>query len=79
MTINVPKEIKTYIEQAVAAGKFSSPEELIREAVELLQQRGEPHPSGSEKRQGGQWRDQVHIAADFDELPEDFAEPFGIQ
>lgn len=29
-------------------------------------------------RVGGMWRGQVHIAADFDELPEDIAAAFGI-
>lgn len=28
-------------------------------------------------RQGGQWKDKVRIAEDFDELPEDFARAFG--
>lgn len=28
-------------------------------------------------RQGGQWRGRVHIAPDFDELPQDIAEAFG--
>jgi prevent-host-death family protein len=27
----------------------------------------------------GAWRGQVHLAADFDELPDDIAEPFGAQ
>jgi prevent-host-death family protein len=30
-------------------------------------------------RQGGQWKGKVHIAEDFDELPEDIARAFGIE
>lgn len=37
--------------------------------------------SGREKkrRQGGQWKGQVQIAPDFDELPDDIAEAFGMK
>ena len=31
------------------------------------------------RRQGGQWKGQVAIAADFDELPDDLAEAFGMR
>ena len=34
----------------------------------------ESHPA---PRQGGQWKGQVSISSDFDELPEDIAEAFG--
>jgi prevent-host-death family protein len=30
-------------------------------------------------RKGGQWRGKVHIAEDFDELPEDIARAFGME
>jgi hypothetical protein len=33
-----------------------------------------PEPT---RRQGGQWKGQVVISADFDELPDDLAEDFG--
>ncbi|MCG8584948.1 MAG: hypothetical protein MI757_09580 [Pirellulales bacterium] len=79
MTINVPDEVASYIQQAVASGKFDSPEELLREAVNLLQRQKGLSPSNGARRQGGQWRGQVVISKDFDELPKDLAEPFGMQ
>lgn len=30
------------------------------------------------RREGGQWRGKVHIADDFDELPDDLREAFGM-
>ena len=35
---------------------------------------GKPEP-----RQGGQWKGQVVIRPDFDELPDDLAEAFGVR
>lgn len=37
-----------------------------------------PYQQQGGPRQGGQWRGRVHIAEDFDELPPDIAEAFGI-
>ncbi len=41
--------------------------------VEVIEASTEP----PQRRQGGQWKGQVHIADDFDELPDDIAEAFG--
>jgi prevent-host-death family protein len=37
-----------------------------------------PYERRDGPRQGGQWRGRVHIAPDFDELPPDIAEAFGL-
>ena len=37
MTLDVPAEYEEIIRQAVASGAFSSPEEAVRHALELLQ------------------------------------------
>jgi len=42
--------------------------------IELLPSK---EASASPRRRGGQWRGQVRIAEDFDELPSDLAEAFG--
>ena len=39
MVISIPPEIERYVRDAVAAGRFDSPEEAVREAFELLQER----------------------------------------
>ena len=40
----------------------------------------EPADIGEPKRrQGGQWKGQVIISSDFDELPDDLAEAFGVR
>jgi hypothetical protein len=35
---------------------------------------GEPN-----RRQGGQWKGQVAVSSDFDDLPDDLAEAFGVR
>jgi prevent-host-death family protein len=37
-----------------------------------------PYERQDGPRQGGQWRGRVRIAPDFDELPPDVGEPFGL-
>ena len=37
-----------------------------------------PYRQADGPRQGGQWRGQVRIASDFDELPPDLGEAFGL-
>jgi antitoxin ParD1/3/4 len=39
MTISIPPEIERYVREAIAAGRFDSAEEAVREAFDLLQQR----------------------------------------
>lgn len=38
-----------------------------------------PLREGEAPRAGGQWKGKVHIAEDFDELPDDIARAFGIE
>lgn len=63
---------------------------LVERALEgeeiVLTRRGEPAVRLVPERSGGGlaalagvWRGRVHIAEDFDELPDDFAEPFGLK
>jgi prevent-host-death family protein len=37
-----------------------------------------PYRETSEPREGGQWKGRVRISPDFDELPPDLAEAFGV-
>jgi hypothetical protein len=39
----------------------------------------ETKPASAERREGGWWRGRVRIADDFDELPDDLAEAFGVR
>lgn len=53
----------------------------LPEGAEVLVEVISP-PAGQKKpqrRQGGQWKGQIVIASDFDELPDDLAESFGTQ
>lgn len=43
--------------------------------VEVIQAGAEP----PKRRQGGQWKGRVQIGDDFDELPDDLAEAFGVR
>jgi putative addiction module CopG family antidote len=38
MTINIPDELASFVEQAVASGQFASQEQVVGEALRLLQQ-----------------------------------------
>jgi prevent-host-death family protein len=38
-----------------------------------------PLREGNRPRKGGQWKGKVRIAEDFDELPDDLAQAFGIE
>ena len=38
-----------------------------------------PYQTNQTPRTGGQWKGKVKIAADFDKLPKDIAEAFGMQ
>ena len=80
MTINVPAEYEELVRKAVASGLFKNPEDVVRRAFQLLEQEQECASSGPRKeRQGGQWRGRVRIADDFDELPPDLQDAFGMR
>jgi antitoxin (DNA-binding transcriptional repressor) of toxin-antitoxin stability system len=71
-------EAKTHLSQLVE--RALGGEEIV------LTRRGEPAVRLVPERAGGGfaslagvWQGRVRIADDFDELPEDFAEPFGLK
>jgi len=45
--------------------------------VEVISPQDTTGQKKPQRREGGQWKGQVAIAADFDELPDDLAEAFG--
>lgn len=71
-------DLRAYVEEAVKSGRFPDEEAAYARALELLQQ-CEPSAARTERRQGGQWKGQVTIASDFDDLPDDLAESFGMK
>ncbi len=75
-------DMRAYIEAAVSSGRFPDEEAAYARALELLQQDAQQDARSTvrgERRQGGQWKGQVTIAADFDDLPDDLAESFGMK
>jgi len=77
MTINIPDELVPFVQQAVASGEFANQEQVVGEALRLLQ-RQKTENREVKKRESGQWKGKVFIADDFDELPDDIAEAFGM-
>ncbi len=75
---NSQDDLRAYIEAAVESGRFPDEEAAYARALELLQQDALSTARGA-KRQGGQWKGQVTIAPDFDDLPDDLAESFGMK
>ncbi len=58
------------------------PCELPEGAAVRIELIASPEPAETcepKRRQGGQWKGQVVISPDFDELPDDLAEAFGVQ
>ena len=72
------EELQAYIAEAVKAGRFADEDAALARALELLRD-DEQAAAPKQKRQGGQWKGRVTIAPDFDDLPDDIAESFGIQ
>lgn len=75
---NSQDDLHAYIAAAVNSGRFPDENAAYARALELLQQ-DDRSTAHREKRQGGQWKGQVTIAPDFDDLPDDLAESFGIK
>ncbi len=73
------EELLAYIKEAVKSGRFADEETAISRALELLRDDEKDSALPTQKRQGGQWKGQVTIAPDFNDLPDDLAESFGIQ
>lgn len=70
-------ELREFIAKQVASGRFPDEESALARALELLRQ--DEQTPAARKRQGGQWKGQVTIAPDFDDLPDDIAESFGMK
>ncbi len=77
MTVNIPADLASFVQQAIASGRFTSQEQVVGEALRLLRQQESAKPV-AKNRESGQWKGQVFIADDFDELPDDIAEAFGM-
>lgn len=75
---NSQDDLRAYVEAAVESGRFPDEEAAYARALELLQHDARSTARGA-KRQGGQWKGQVTIAPDFDDLPDDLAESFGMK
>ena len=54
-------------------------EEVVIERAGTPVARLVPYKSVAAPRRGGQWRGRVRIASDFDELPPDIGQAFGVQ
>lgn len=74
----IQDELQAYIEEAVSSGRYANADEVLSKALELLRTI-DKSTVGAQKRHGGQWRGQVAIAADFDNLPDDLADSFGVK
>lgn len=80
MQIEVHGQTELLIRCCLRGGRYSSPEEVVEEAVRQFAQRSgngvSPPPL---PREGGYWRGRIVIADDFDELPPDLEEAFGLR
>lgn len=75
---NSQHELHTYIAALVKSGRFPDEEAAYAWVLELLQQ-DDRSTHTREKRRGGQWKGQVTIAPDFNDLPDDLTESFGMR
>ena len=57
---------------------LDEPAELPEGAAVRIEVVGPPKPPSAPRR-GGQWQGRVVISSDFDELPDDLAEAFGVR
>jgi len=77
ISAELESELRKYIEQVIKSGQFDSEDAVMKRALELLRsEEASPSPTRP-KRRGGQWKGQVVISEEFDELPDDIAESFG--
>lgn len=74
MTLHIPPEYEAQLREAATAAGYADVEQfVIDELIGSGQQ-----PTSASPRVGGQWKGQVSIADDFDELPDDLREAFGM-
>ena len=74
MTLHIPPEYENELRRAAAAAGYANVEKFVIE--KLLGSAQEP---AGGFRGGGQWKGQVTIADDFDELPDDLGSAFGMK
>lgn len=74
MTINIPPEYDAKLRAAASAAGYDNVEQFVID--KLLGGASTPPPGAS--RQGGQWKGKVWMADEFDELPDDLREAFGM-
>ena len=74
---DLEEELRAYIKEAVESGQYTTADDVLRKALELLREHAKRSASAGEKRSGGQWKGKVMIGLDFDDLPDDLAESFG--
>ena len=79
MNVQLPEELQRLVQAQLASGHYASEEEVIRHALQLLKAEQAPGKQPSAPRQGGQLRGKIQIADDFDTLPDDLAEAFGMK
>jgi len=76
MRIEIRGRTEQMIQDQLARGAYSTPQQVVEEAVRRLVQSGVS--TSTKPRQGGQWHGQVVIADDFDDLPDDLQKAFGM-
>lgn len=77
MLIDIRGKSEEVIQRLVASGRYETPAEAVEALLEKCAETEMPEPA-AEPRKGGQWRGRVQIAEDFDELPAELHESFGM-
>ncbi|WP_442483984.1 hypothetical protein [Aeoliella sp. SH292] len=75
MTLHIPSEYEPRLRAAAIAAGYNDVQQYVIDRL-LGDQRTLPQAA---VRRGGQWKGQVVIADDFDELPDDMREAFGMK
>lgn len=78
MQLQLTAETESLILQHVQAGHYASPEQVVAAAMRQLGLPANGATPAETPREGGYWRGRVVIAEDFDELPSDLREAFGM-
>ena len=77
MTITNINEAKTHLSKLIE--RVSQGEEIVIGKAGKPVAKLVPYTQGTGPRKLGLWKGRVYIADDFDELPEDIAEAFGME
>lgn len=73
MTLHIPPEFEAQLREAATNAGYTNVGQFV--VAKILGENQHP-PTGT--RLGGQWKGQVLIADDFNELPDDLREAFGM-